>query len=95
MVKINSNWAIDFVHNQLFVVGDVGRAVVFDCDFGAKHVKQGKKRTIYMAKQEQVTLPIHKKWFWVHDIPKNSAHYVNTVRFLEDENLFVTATSGG
>lgn len=50
VVKVNSNWAIDFVHNQLFVVGDIGRAVVFDCEFGAKSVDKECKRTIYTKK---------------------------------------------
>ena len=39
IVKINSNWAIDPVNLQLLVVGDLGRAIVFDCEFGAKKVR--------------------------------------------------------
>ena len=31
--KINSNWAVDKLNQRLFVVGDVGKACLFDISF--------------------------------------------------------------
>ena len=39
-VKINSNWALDTVNLRILVVGDVGRATLFDCSMGAFTAKK-------------------------------------------------------
>ena len=31
--KINSNWAVDKWNQRIFIVGDVGRACIFDVSF--------------------------------------------------------------
>jgi hypothetical protein len=36
LAKMNSNWACDPEELQMLVVGDVGRAVLFDVSMGAK-----------------------------------------------------------
>lgn len=33
-VKINSNWAVDSNNLRVLVVGDLGRAALFDCSMG-------------------------------------------------------------
>ena len=95
VVKINSNWAIDTAKLHLLVVGDTGRAIVFDCDFGSSKVTRGAVHTVYAKQKDIVTLPVHKSWFSVHEIHVTETTYVNTVRFLKDENMYLTATSEG
>lgn len=34
-VKINSTWALDTINLRVLIVGDVGRATLFDCSMGA------------------------------------------------------------
>jgi hypothetical protein len=34
-------------------------------------------------------------WFWAHMIAKDSIDYVHSVKFLDNENVFVTSTSAG
>ena len=38
-VKMNSNWAVDKENQRLFVVGDVGKAIVFDMSFVSQFMK--------------------------------------------------------
>lgn len=38
-VKMNSNWACDKENQKLFVVGDVGKAIVFDMAFMESRTK--------------------------------------------------------
>jgi hypothetical protein len=33
-VKINSNWAVDTNNMRILIVGDLGRAALFDCSMG-------------------------------------------------------------
>lgn len=93
-VKINSNWAVDPDHQRIFVVGDIGRAVMYDCSMGSLDLRRG-GRNIYTKKAEYSNMLVSKKWFWAHRLNKANTNYVNTVRFLSEEHMFVTATTSG
>jgi len=95
-VKINSNWAVDTNNMRVLVVGDIGRAALFDCSMGGFDATLQKGQKIINYKK----MPNHKwpqvqMWFWAHVINKDSSDYVHSVQFLDDENVFVTATSSG
>jgi hypothetical protein len=34
-------------------------------------------------------------WFWAHQVNKDSTDYVQSVKFLDDENIFITSTCSG
>lgn len=45
LAKMNSNWACDPEEMRMLVVGDVGRAVLFDISMGAKDFIINSKRS--------------------------------------------------
>ena len=59
-VKVNSNWAIDPNTMKLFVVGDVGRAVMFDARMGCDKLEKGCCRRIYAKSSANERLPVAK-----------------------------------
>ena len=45
LAKMNSNWACDPEEMKMFVVGDVGRAILFDVSMGAHEAIQDEKKS--------------------------------------------------
>ena len=48
------------------MVGDIGRAVMFDAKMGCDKIPRGSKRTIYTKTSQNDRLPETKEWFWAH-----------------------------
>ena len=89
-VQANSSWALDEENMRVFVCGDLGKAILYDISMGAS------------ATTTNSNLPKgHKEWkivrFWftAHQISKNDAYFVNTVKFSKAAGMFITGSSIG
>jgi hypothetical protein len=100
-VEINSSWAIDAAKLRILVVGDVGKACLFDCSMGAIPGNGlGKlNRAKHIFEPGQKWIPLNNKknrgWFQAHHESKASQDYVNTVKFMPIQRIWVTATTSG
>ena len=95
-VKINSNWAVDTNNMRVLIVGDVGRAALFDCSMGGFEAERQKgQKIINYKKMPGHRWPQVQKWFYAHVISKDSTNYVHSVKILDDENVFISSTSFG
>lgn len=97
-VRINSNWAIDPFNMSIFIVGDTGKATLYDCAMGAWNahaVITGAQRRPGFVKIPNHRWPIKRKEFITHPIGKTSNEYVNCVKFLPKECMFATGTCLG
>jgi len=55
-VKINSNWAVDKENQRLFVIGDVGKAIVFDMSFISQMMKTSLLQTFHEKSKDSLNL---------------------------------------
>ena len=99
VVKINSSWALDAAKMHMLVVGDTGKACLFDCSLGAKQSYVGRQKPVFKDKPGLKWTPLNNKkyngWFQAHQECKTSHDYVNTVKFMPLERMWVTATTSG
>jgi hypothetical protein len=49
LAKMNSNWACDPEEMRMLVVGDVGRACLFDLSMGAKEAMLEEKKSVSIS----------------------------------------------
>lgn len=108
LAKMNSNWACDPEEMRMLVVGDVGRAVLFDISMGANQaIQQDKKRNdknkmknrspprARGKNSKEIKWEISRNWFVAHNIHKMEPFYVVTVKFVNIAKLFVSGTTHG
>jgi WD40 repeat protein len=95
-VQANSNWAIDEENLRVFVCGDLGRAILYDIDMGARAqlAGLGRNATLSVPKSHK-EWKIQQYWFTAHQISKNDVYFVNTVKFCKAAGLFITGSSNG
>jgi WD40 repeat protein len=86
LVKMNSNWACDPHEMTMFVVGDVGRAILFDISMGGREALKEEKKFMKTSEKskiknrsppvknkyskEEIRWGIKKNWFVAHNIHK-------------------------
>lgn len=95
-MQANSNWAIDEENLRVFVCGDLGRAILYDIDMGARAqlAGLGRNATLSVPKSHK-EWRIEQYWFTAHQISKNDVYFVNTVKFCKAAGLFITGSSNG
>ena len=95
-MQANSNWAIDEENLRVFVCGDLGRAILYDIDMGARAqlAGLGRNATLSVPKSHK-EWKIQQYWFTAHQISKNDVYFVNTVKFCKAAGLFITGSSNG
>ena len=95
-MQANSNWAIDEENLRVFVCGDLGRAILYDIDMGARSqlAGLGRNATLSVPKSHK-EWRIQQYWFTAHQISKNDVYFVNTVKFCKAAGLFITGSSNG
>jgi hypothetical protein len=97
-VKVNSNWACDPFNMRVLIVGDTGKAALYDCAMGAweAHVIiTGGERRPGFVKIPGHRWPMKKKWFTTHNIGKSTNEYINCVKFIKKESIYATGTCLG
>ena len=57
LAKMNSNWACDQEEMKVLVVGDVGRAVLFDVSMGAREAIESEKKSQEKNKMKNKSPP--------------------------------------
>ena len=94
-VQANSNWALDEENLRVFVCGDLGKAILYDIDMGARAAAGSRRNANLNLPKSQKEWAIVKFWFTAHQISKNDAYFVNTVKFCKAAGMFITGSSIG